>query len=137
MAAQGWFTKYETRRSGLIWVFHWRRIKPETGKPAETTCNIGPVAQFPREKDAWAEVERRHLIPNSGQALLGRITVNELVANYRKKDFNKLRITTQTITNHILDDYLLPRWGDSFALDIDPDDIEAHLAAFDIKRDPV
>src|ERR1700685_203608 len=124
MAARGWFTKYETRRSGLIWVFHWRRIKPETGEPAETTCNIGPVAQFPREKDAWAEVERRHLIPNSGQAFLGRSTVNELVANYRKKGLNKLRITTQTITNHILDDYLLPRWGDSFAPEINHDDIE-------------
>lgn len=129
MAARGWFTKYETRRSGLIWVFHWRRIKPGTGEPAETTCNIGPVAQFPRERDAWAEVERRHLIPNSGQALLGRITVNELVANYRKKSFNKLRITTQTITNHILDDYLLPRWGDSFALEINPDDIEEWLSS--------
>jgi integrase len=129
MAARGWLTKFPSKRSGTIWVFHWRRTKPETGDPAETTCNIGPVTQFPREKDAWAEVERRHLIPNSGQALLGRITVYELVANYRKKSLNKLRITTQTITNHILDNYLLPRWGDSFALEINPDDIEEWLNA--------
>ena len=129
MPGRGWLTKFQSKRSGTIWVFHWRRIKPSTGELAETTCNIGPVAQFPREKDAWAEVERRQLTPNSGKALLGRITLHELVASYRKKSFNKLRITTQTITNHILDDYLLPRWGDSFALEINPDDIEEWLSA--------
>jgi integrase len=129
MAGRGWLTQFKAKRSGWIWVYHWYRTNPKTGKPAETTCNIGPVAEFPRGKDAWAEVERRHLIPNSGQNVIGRTTVAELVANYRKKGFNKLRITTQTITKHILDDYLLPRWGDSFALEINPDEIEEWLSA--------
>ncbi|MCU1340647.1 MAG: integrase family protein [Candidatus Acidoferrum typicum] len=42
---------------------------------------------------------------------------------------NSNGITTQPITAHILDHYLLPRWGDIFALDIEPDAIEEWLAA--------
>src|ERR1019366_997494 len=64
---------------------------------------------------------------NDGQNGIGRITFAELAANYRQKSFNKLGITTQSITAHILDHYLLPRWGDSFALEINPDDIEEWL----------
>ena len=67
--------------------------------------------------------------PGDGQSGVGRITFSELVANYRKKSFSKLRITTQGTTAHILDNYLLPRWGDSFALEINPDDIEEWLSA--------
>jgi hypothetical protein len=55
---------------------------------------------------------------------IGPVTFSELVENHRKKSFNKLGITTQPITAHILDHYLLPHWGDSFALDIESDDIE-------------
>lgn len=126
---KGWLTKHVSRRNGWTWVYHFYRDKPETGKRVENTVTIGPTSQFPRTKDAWAEVERRHLTPNDGQNGIGRITFAELVENYRKRSFNKLRITTQAITVHILDNYLLPRWGDSFALDINPDDIEEWLGS--------
>jgi integrase len=129
MQQRGWLTKHETKRNGWTWVFHFYRDKPETGKRVENTVTIGSVSHFPREKDAWAEVERRHLIPGEGQDGIGRVTFAELVENYRKKSFSKLGVTTQAITGHILDDYLLPRWADSFALDIDPDDIEEWLDA--------
>jgi hypothetical protein len=42
-------------------------------------------------------------MPTDGQSGIGRITFAELVENYRKKSFHKLRITTQSITSHILD----------------------------------
>jgi integrase len=98
-------------------------------KRGENTVTLGPVSRFPREKHAWAEVERQHLTPSDGQNTVGRVTFAELVENYRKKSFSKLSITTQPITAHILDDYLLPRWGDCFALNIEPDAIEEWLAA--------
>jgi integrase len=126
---KGWLTRHATKRNGMTWVYHFYRDKPETGKRVENTITLGPVAQFPREKDAWAEVERRHLTPNDGQNGVGRVAFSELVENYRKKSLNKLGITTQPITAHILDHYLLPRWGDSFALDIEPDQIEEWLGA--------
>jgi integrase len=129
MQQKGWLTKHQTKRNGMTWVYHFYKDKPESGRRVENTTTIGSLSHFPREKDAWAEVERRYLKPDAGQNKLGRVTFRELVENYHKKSFNKLGITTQPITAHILDDYLLPRWGDSFALDIDPDDIEEWLGA--------
>ena len=129
MQQRGWLTKHHTKRNGWTWVYHYYRDKPETGKRVEHTVTVGRLSQFPREKDVWAEVERRHLRPNDGQNSIGRVTFRELVHNYRKKSFNRLAITTQPITAHILDHYLLPRWGESFALDIDPDCIEEWLSA--------
>jgi integrase len=129
MSQRGWLTKHPSKRGGMGWVYHFYRTRPETGKRVENTATIGSVLHFPREKDAWAEVERRYLKPESGQNRMGRVTFRELADNYRKKSFNNLGITTQPITAHILDDYLLPRWGDSFALDIEPDAIEEWLAA--------
>ena len=126
---KGWLTKHVSTRNGWTWVYHFYRDKPETGRRVENTVTVGPTSEFPRQKDAWAEVERRHLSPNDGQSGIGRVTFAELVDNYRKKSFTKLRVTTQAITAHILDDYLLPRWGDSFALEINPDDIEEWLGA--------
>jgi integrase len=129
MAQRGWLTKHQGTRSGWTWVYHYYRTKPETGRRVEATVTIGAATRFPKEKDAWAEVERRYLQPDSVQNKIGRITFRELVENYRKKAYPKLSITTQAITAHILDDYLLTRWGENFALDIEPDEIEEWLDA--------
>src|ERR1039457_4556349 len=102
MGQRGWLTKHQSKRNGMTWVYHFYRDKSETGKRVENTVTLGPVSQFPREKNAWAEVERRHLTSNDGQNGIGRITFAELVANYRQKGFNKLGITAQPITAHIL-----------------------------------
>ena len=67
MVQRGWLTKHKTKRNGMTWVYHFYRDKPETGKRVENTATIGSVLHFPREKDAWAEVERRYLKPDSGQ----------------------------------------------------------------------
>ena len=129
MQQRGWLTKHHTKRNGWTWVYHFYRDKPENGKRVENTVTIGSVSTFARAKDAWAEVERRYLKPDAVQNKLGRVPFRELVENYRKKSFSRLAITTQPITAHILDDYLLPRWGDAFALEINPDEIEEWLNA--------
>jgi integrase len=131
---RGWLTKHQSRRNGWTWVYHYYRTKPETGKRVEATVTIGAVARFATEKAAWGEIQRRYLQPDSVQNKIGRVTFGELVENYRKKAFNKLGVTTQPITAHILDDYLLPRWGDKFALDIEPDDIEEWLDALELEN---
>jgi hypothetical protein len=58
MAQKGWLTQHKSKRNGMTWVYHFRKTKAETGETVENTVNLGPIAQFPREKDAWAEVER-------------------------------------------------------------------------------
>jgi integrase len=128
-AAPKRLSKFVSKRNGWTWVYHFYKDKSETGKRVENTVTLGPVSRFPRQKDAWAEVERRHLTPNDAQNGIGRVTFAELVANYRQKSFSKLGITTQPITAHILDHYLLPRWGNSFALEINPNNIEEWLGA--------
>jgi len=35
---------------------------------------------------------------------------------------------------HILEDYLVPRWGTNFALEIEPDDIEEWLDALELEN---
>ena len=100
----------------------------------EATVTIGAVARFATEKAARGEAERRNLQPGSAQNKNGRVTFRELVENYRKKAFHKLSITTQAITAHILDDYLLPRWSEKFALDIEPDQIEEWLDALELEN---
>jgi integrase len=132
MAQAGWLTRHHSKRNGMTWVYHYYRTKPESGKRVENTVTIGAVTSFPKQKEAWAEVDRRHLQPNSVQNKAGRVTFNELVESRRKKAFNKLGVTTRPITAQILDHYLLPRWGCSFALDIEPDQIEAWLDALEL-----
>jgi len=134
MSQQGWLTKHQSKRNGWTWVYHYYRTKPESGKRVEATVTIGAATRFATEKAAWGEVNRRYLQPDCVQNKLGRVTFRELVENYRKKAFNKLSITTQAITAHILNDYLLSRWGEKFALDIEPDHIEEWLDALSLEN---
>lgn len=132
MAQRGWITKEQRKKNGSVWVYHWYVLKPETGKKAEQTRVLGAVADFRSEKDAWREIDRRHLKPQLvDQKLIaaGRLTFDDLAASYRENGMKKLAVTTQYTVGHYIDDYLLPRWGKSFALDIQPLDIEQWLGS--------
>ena len=85
MAQKGWLTKHPNEHGGTTWVFHFYRIRSETGKRVENTATIGSLTQFPKERNVWVEVERRHLNPVSVQNRIGRVTFRELVENYRRK----------------------------------------------------
>jgi integrase len=134
MAQRGWITEQQRKKNGSVWVYHWYFLKPESGKKAEHTCVIGAVTDFPLEKDVWREIDRRHLKPQLDQKSVatGRLTFGDLAASYRENGMKKLAVTTQYTVGHYIDDYLLPRWGTSFALDIQPLDIEQWLDS--IKR---
>jgi hypothetical protein len=131
MAQRGWITKQQRKKNGHVWVYHWYLLKPETGKKVEHTCVIGAVADLPSEKNAWREIDRRHLKPQLDQKAVasGRLTFGDLAASYRENGMKKLAVTTQYTVRHYIDDYLLPRWGSSFALDIQPLDIEQWLGS--------
>ena len=131
MAQRGWITKQDRKKKGPVWVYHWYVIKPETGKKVEHTCSVGSVASFPREKDAWLEIDRRHLKPQLDQSAIrtGCLTFGDLAASYMQNGMTKLAVTTQYTVKHYIDDYLLPRWGKSVALDIQPLEIEGWLGS--------
>ena len=131
MAQRGWITKHDRKKKGSVWVCHWYVIKPDTGRKADHTCVVGPVASFPREKDAWLEIDRRHIKPQLDQSAIrtGRLTFGDLAASYMQNGMKKLAVTTRYTVKHYLDDYLLPRWGMSVALDIQPLEIEGWLGS--------
>jgi integrase len=130
MAQRGWITKQE-RKKGTAWVYHWYVVKPENGKKAEHTCVVGPVANFPREKDAWAEIDRRNMKPQPDQSAIrtGCLTFSDLAISYMQNGMKKLAANTQYTVTHYLDDYLIPRWGKCAALDIQPLEIESWLGS--------
>jgi len=112
-------------------VYHWYLIKPETGKRVEHTAVLGTLVEFPSEEDAWREVDRRHVKPQPDQGTVnsGRLTFADFAASYTETGMTKLAITTQYTVKHLINDYLLPRWGEDFALEIQPLDIEQWLGA--------
>jgi integrase len=129
MAQRGWITKQDRKKKGPVWVYNWYVVKPETGKKAEHTCVIGLVAHFPREKDAWLEVDRRHLKPQLDQSVIrsGRLTFGDLATSYLSNGAKKLAVTTQYTVKKSFDNYLIPRWGAISALDIQPLEVEHWL----------
>jgi hypothetical protein len=129
MAQRGWITKQDRKKKGPVWVYHWYIVKPETGRKAEHTCVIGLVAHFPREKDAWLEVDRRHLKPQLDQSAIcsGRLTFGDLATSYLSNGAKKLAVTTQYTVKKSFDNYLIPRWGTIPALDIQPLEVENWL----------
>jgi len=131
MAQKGWITKQDRKKKGAVWVYHWYITKPDSGRKAEHTCVVGAQANFPREKDVWQEIERRHLQPQLDQTEVrsGRLTFHDLAVSYRQNGMNKLADTTQYTVGHVVDDYLLPRWGSRYALEIQPLEIEQWLGS--------
>jgi integrase len=128
----GTWSQYGSLSVGII-------LTDKTGPPclasrireAEHTCVVGPVADFPREKDAWLEIDRRHIKPQPDQSAIrtGCLTFGDLAASYMQNGMKKLAVTTQYTVTHYLDDYLIPRWGKSTALDIQPLEIEGWLGS--------
>lgn len=131
MSQRGWLTKEDRKKHGKVWVFHWYKVRPSDGKKVENTAVVGRVANFSKESNAWDEVERRGLNHNIDEpnAQAGRITFGELAHSYKQHAVPKLACTTQRTVRHIIDDYLIPRWGKQPALDIRALDIETWLGS--------
>ena len=131
MSQKGWLTQEERKKHGKVWVFHWNKVRPTDGKTVENTVAVGRVGTFPKESSVWEEVERRGLNHNINEPdfQTGRITFGDLARSYEQHALPKLAATTQQTVRHILDDYLIPRWGTQPALRIRALDIESWLGS--------
>jgi len=100
----------------------------------ENGLPVALVRDFPSEKAAWREVDRQGLLTriNSNAPAPGRIRFDALAEHYLRADFGedamrpKAEGTTHNM-NHIVRDYLLPRFGKEGAEDIKPLDIQRWL----------
>ena len=120
------------RKTGDIWVLRYRENRDD-GERVQNDLPVGPVRHFPKEKDAWREVDRLGLLLRiNAQHLDSRIRFRALAEHYLTHDVgpDALRPKSERTarnTNQIVRTYLLPQWGDSIADDIKPLDVQHWL----------
>jgi len=118
------------RKGGDIWVLRYRVTQPD-GSRMEKIERVGLVRDFPKERDARREADRLLVRINDAPADT-RIRFEVLAEHYLKADFgeNALRPKSENtiaVTEHIVRDYLIDRWGPFIADDIKPLDVQLWL----------
>ena len=109
------------------------RVPSADGRRVEHNTPIGLVRKFPKDKDAWREVDRLGILIRINDApSSSRIRFNSLAEHYLKADFGADAVrpkseNSTSIMEHIVRDYLIARWGDEIAEDIKPLDIQRWL----------
>ena len=109
------------------------RVTSADGRRVEHIKPVGLVREFPKDRDAWREVDRLGiLIRINDDPTPGRIRFNSLGEHYLKADFGADAVrpkseNTTSIVEHIVRNYLIARWGNEIAEDIKPLDIQRWL----------
>ena len=120
-----------SRKHGEVWVLRFRENTVDGGR-RERVIPIGLVRDFPKERDARREVDRRGLLVSiNAENQPGRIRFDALAEHYLKVDFGEDAVrpkTEKTISNveHLVRDYLIPQFGQQLAEDIKPLDIQRY-----------
>lgn len=140
MAYQRGSLKKVSRREGATWVLRFR-VRNAEGRRVENTLPVGLVRDFPKEQDAWREVDRLGLLVriNSDAPCPGRTRFDVLAEHYLKADFGEdavrpKSVNTIPIIEHYVRDYLLPRWGGEIAEDIKPLDLQRWLKSLHTEK---
>ncbi len=140
MAYQRGSLKKVSRKEGATWVLRFRVGNAE-GRRVENTLPVGLVRDFPKEQDAWREVDRLGLLVriNSDAPCPGRTRFDILAEHYLKADFGEDAVrpksdNTVAITEHLVRDYLIARWGNEIADDIKPLDIQRWLKSLHVEQ---
>ena len=113
------------RKEGETWVLRYR-VSTADGRRVEHNTPIGLVRKFPRDEDAWREVDRLGILIRINDApTSNRIRFDALAEHYLKADFGADAVrpkseNSTTIMEHLVRDYLIDRWGQDIAEDIKP-----------------
>jgi len=139
MAYQCGSLKQVPRKEGETWVLRYRVSNAE-GRRVENTLPVGLVRDFPNEKAAWREVDKLGLRTRVNEApALYRIRFNQLCEHYLRADFGEdaMRPKSEGTTlnmQHIVRDFLVPRFGAEIAEDIKPLDIQRWLKSLHTEK---
>jgi len=120
------------RNEGATWVRRYR-VTASDGRRVENIMQVGLVRDFPKEKDAWREVDKLGLPVRINEAPCpGRTRFSFLAEHYLKADFGADAVrpksaNTIPIVEHYVRDYLIKRFGENIAEDIKPLDIQKWL----------
>jgi len=129
MAYQRGSLKKVRRKEGETWVLRYR-VTSADGRRVEHIATIGLVREFPKDKDAWREVDRLGLgVRINDTPAHGRASFHSLAEHYLKADFgaDAVRPKSANTISHverIVRAYLVPRFGNEIADDIKPLDIQ-------------
>jgi integrase len=132
MAYQRGSLKAVKRKEGDTWVLRYR-VTASDGRRVENIMQVGLVRDFPKEKDAWREVDKLGLPVRINEAPSpGRTRFSFLAEHYLKADFGADAVrpksaNTIPIVEHYVRDYLIKRFGENVADDIKPLDIQKWL----------
>jgi len=132
MSYQRGSLKKVRRKEGETWVLRFR-VANSDGRRVENTLPVGLVRDFPNEKAALREVDKRGLLVRVNEApALQRIRFNQLAEHYLRADVgaDALRPKSENTVlnlNHLVRDYLVPRFGPEIAEEIKPLDIQRWL----------
>jgi integrase len=132
MSYQRGSLKKVRRKEGDTWVLRYR-VTTVDGRRVEHTNPIGLVRDFPKDRDAWREVDRLGLLIRiNDDPSPGSVKFDFLAEHYLKADFGADAVrpkTERTVLNteHIVRAYLIPRWGKKIADDIRSLDIQRWL----------
>jgi hypothetical protein len=116
MAYQRGCLKKVPRKEGESWVLRFR-VTGTDGRRVENIMPVGLVRDFPKEKDAWREVDKLGLLVRINEASCPNlIRFDSLAEQYLRNDFGADAVrpkTERTVLNteHIVRAYLIPRWG--------------------------
>jgi integrase len=121
-------------KQGRMWQFRYYVIDSRSGNKKERSEVIGSLADFPTESACRREIDRRHLIDKINQPQTDdKLRFRYIAEFYLNSDaFRKLAHTTRYCYKHIIDDYLVPHWGDQFAVDIKSLAVEKWLRSLDL-----
>jgi integrase len=121
-------------RSGEYWVLRYRGTAAD-GHRVEHNTPIGLVRDFPKERDAWKEVDRRGLLVSvNAEKQIGRTRFDSLAEFYLTAEHGADAVreksaTTVPIVKHYVRDYLIARWGEQLAENIKPIEIQRWLVS--------
>jgi integrase len=120
----------EERKAGPTWVLRYYVTRQSDGKRVEHKIPIGLVCDFKTESAAWAEVERQHLSQQINEpAPRGRVTFSDIAHHYVGSELPERAPSTRYLHRHIVNDYLIARWGTHIAVSVKPLDVEKWLKA--------
>jgi hypothetical protein len=120
--SRGWMTTESRKKAGRVWVYHFYKTRVSDGHRVENTVVLGPLSSFPKEKDAWSEVEHRHLDQNEKPEFRGRVTFGDVARHYIKYELSdpadaadQKSQDRRKVRPAKLPYLSVPRWQDLFA----------------------
>jgi integrase len=129
--------RIEHRKNGDTWVLRYFATRELDGQRVERTLAVGLLRDLPSRSAAWSELEHQNINYQINQpGFRGRVTFADLAQHYLQNELSQQADTvdpkahtTIYIYRHIVNDYLVPRWGKRTALGIEPLEIEKWLQA--------